>query len=323
MSLEDAIRKFPEQFAWEPQVVNEDALVFRKHIVVCGMGGSQLASLLLQAYGPKPELIVHRDYGLPELPEGIAEQALFIMSSYSGTTEETLDSAKEALARGYSMAAVSTGGALINFAKAHGLPHVVIPETGLEPRLATGYSLMALARLIGDTPLATRITSAGRAVDPIAAKETAQPVFEALKNKVPLIYASTWNAPVAYIWKIKFNESSKIPAFCDLMPEMCHNELCGMDVADSTRALSFNMHAIFLTDGADHLRNSHRMKIAAELLQARGILSTAVPLVGEGFGKALAAGLVADWISLYLAQHYGVPDQATPLIAEFKRRMAA
>ena len=43
------------------------------------------------------------------------------------------------------MAAVATGGKLLEFAREHSLPHIVIPETGLEPRMAIGFSAIAIA----------------------------------------------------------------------------------------------------------------------------------------------------------------------------------
>src|SRR3989344_4090611 len=138
MSMEDTIKRFPEQFGWEPVVEHSDLLRAHKQYVICGMGGSQLGAMLIEAYGPAHNLILHKDYGLPPMSQEDAEQSLFILSSYSGTTEETLDAGREAFARGYATAALSTGGKLIEFAKKHSLPHIVIPDTGLQPRLATG-----------------------------------------------------------------------------------------------------------------------------------------------------------------------------------------
>ncbi|MES2182799.1 MAG: PAS domain-containing protein, partial [Pseudomonadota bacterium] len=45
------------------------------------------------------------------------------------------------------------------------------------------------------------------------------------------------------------------PAFCNVFPELCHNELSGFDVVDSTKPLSAQMHALFLDDEHDIQRN--------------------------------------------------------------------
>lgn len=322
MSMEDTIRRFPEQFAWEPVVEHNDVLRAYKYYVICGMGGSQLGPMLIETYGPAHNLILHKDYGLPYLAPEVAEQALFIMSSYSGTTEETIDAAREAFGRGHAVAAVSTGGKLIEFAKEHALPHIVIPEMGLQPRLAIGFSMLGLARLMGDGELEGRIRQAGTQLNPMAAQEEGMRVAHALHDQVPLFYASTANMPLAYIWKIKINETSKSPAFCNVVPEMCHNELCGMDVADSTRGLTAGMTAVFLEDEMDHERNKKRMRIAGEILTQRGLRVIHIAVGGRDFDKAFHTALMADWVSYELAKYYGVPDEATPLIADFKGRMS-
>jgi glucose/mannose-6-phosphate isomerase len=115
--------------------------------------------------------------------------------------------------------------------------------------------------------------------------------------------------PIAYIWKIKFNETSKIPAFFNVFSELCHNELSGFDVADSTKSLSAQLHVVFLDDEADTQRNKDRMHVAFEVLSERGISATHVPLTGAGFGKAFESVLLADWVSLHLAKTYNVPNR--------------
>lgn len=326
--MDDTIRRFPEQFDWDPVVEHHEMLGAYRHFIVCGVGGSQLGSSLIRSYGlpaqagPRSTMIIHRDYGLPDLPEGTLHDALVILSSYSGTTEETLDAGTKALARGLSIAAITTGGKLLAFARQHGLPHIVMPDRGLEPRLATGLSMLSLARLMGDRPLEESIRTAGKKAEPAADEIEGARLAGILHGKVPLMYTSARNAALGYVWKIKLNETGKIPAFCNVVPEMCHNELCGMDVVAATRPLSANMHALFLEDEDDHPRNRLRMRVAGEILEERGIPVEKVQLEGYGFEKAFRSSLLADWVSLSLARHYGVPDAATPLIADFKRRIA-
>ena len=144
---------------------------------------------------------------------------------------------------------------------------------------------------------------------------------EKLRGKIPVVWASHENLSLAFIWKIKFNETSKIPAFCNSMPEICHNELTGMDVIDSTRAIVDQVHVIMLEDESDHPRVQKRMQVAREMLGERGIAVERIQLDGIGFEKAFKSALLADWVSLSLADFYGVPNPETPLIAEFKKRI--
>ena len=323
MPGEQTISKFTQQFAWEPTVVNGDALGAYRHFIVCGVGGSQLGAMLIKNYGPEPKILLHRDYGLPKLTPEMERDSLIVLSSYSGTTEETLDSAKEALARGLHIAALSTGGELIAFAREHKLPHIVIPDTGLQPRLATGYSMLAMARIFGDSSLLSRIREAGKGIDVGASQGEGARLAEALRGKVPLIYISRANAPLGYVWKIKINETSKIPAFANVIPEMCHNEINGLDPVDSTRPLVANMHVVMMEDASDEPRNQKRMRVASDIFKERGIPVSHVALTGSDFAKVFNSYVMSDWVSYALAAHYGVPDEATPLITEFKKRIAS
>jgi hypothetical protein len=64
------------------------------------------------------------------------------------------------------------------------------------------------------------------------------------------------------------------------------------------------------------------MHIARDILSEKQLPNTLVELTGVTFEKAFRATLLADAIARTLAVQYGVPFPQTPLIAEFKRRMA-
>ncbi len=328
MGMEDTLRRFGEQFEWQPEVIQGEALRPHRNYILVGMGGSHLGAWLIKCYGLSVQtgnisnIIIHRDYGLPNIPSDIEKDALVILSSYSGNTEEVLDAGRYALERGLPMAVVTTGGKLIEFAREHALPSVEIPETSLEPRMAIGFAMLAVARIMGDSRLEEMIRDAGRRVDPGVGKAEGARLAGALGGKVPIIYSSVANVSLAYIWKIKFNETSKIPSFYNVFPEMCHNELSGFDVADPTRDISAQLHAVFLEDFSDHPRVRERMKVAGEILSERGIGVERVALAGKtGFEKAFNAALLADWVTLNLAHTYGVPNPQTPLVADFKKRI--
>lgn len=318
--MEDTLRRFGEQFTWQPVVENGEPIPAKRYIVV-GMGGSHLGAWLIQHYGNVHDIIIHRDYGLPDVSEEILKESVVILSSYSGTTEEVLDAAQQVVQRGLPAMAISIGGKLLPFAQEHGIPFIRMPETGLEPRMAIGYSMLGMARLMGNAELENAIRTAGASVDPMAGQEEGKRIAATLSKKIPAVYASTKNFPLAYIWKIKFNETSKIPAFCDAVPEMCHNELNGYGIVDSTRPIAENIHAMMLEDEADHPRVQKRMRVITEMLGERGLTVEHLKLDGGAFVKVFKTALLADWVSVVLAREYGVPNPNTPMIAEFKERM--
>lgn len=322
MSLEQTIGRFGEQFDWDPAVQNESALETYASYLVAGMGGSHLGAWLIDHFSAPRDIMFHRNYGLPTVQAEQLRGRLCIASSYSGTTEETIDSLDTALKAGLPSAVVTKGGELLEKAKAAGLPYVQIPEAGLEPRMAIGYAMLAIARLMRDSKLEAEIREAGKAVDASGAQSDGVVLADKLRGKIPLIWASHANLPLAYIWKVKFNETSKIPCFANYYPELCHNEFTGFDVQDSTRPLSAPLAVIMLEDPADHPRIQKRMALTRTMLNERNIAVERVTLSGTGFAKAFNAALLADWVTLPLALYYGVPNPQTPLIAEFKKRMA-
>lgn len=319
--MHEAIRNFPEQFAFEPVVEHADRLPVFKKFLVLGMGGSQLPSTVLRRMDSTIDIVHHRDYGLPQ---GVDfSDRLVIASSYSGNTEETVDGAREALRRGLSLAIITTGGELLRMAQEQNIPHVVMPATGIQPRCALGYSARALMAVMGRADLLGATRALAQTLDSSRAESLGETVAQWCEDRVPVVYASTRNESIAYIWKIKFNETGKIPAFCNVVPELNHNEMNGYDVADSTRALSANTVFIFLRDVTDDARTIRRMDVLRDLLRARGLKVEEYDVTGATSSEQIYSTiLVADWASLAVATRYGVEPEAVAMVEEFKQAIA-
>ncbi len=318
--MEEQLLGFPKQFSWEPIVVG--TVPAFKHAIVCGMGGSALQAKLLLCIDPELPISVHQDYGLPHIKEG--EKPLIVLSSYSGETEEVLDTAREATERGFPCAVVASGGTLLALAKEKNLPYIELPKETAEPRMEIGYAMLALLRMLGYAQSEASLRTIGQSLDTAGIKTKGAEIAEQLKNRLPLIYASNANEAVAYFWKIALNETAKIPAFIAFVPELCHNELAGFDTAPTTAMLSHTMTAVFLHDTTDHPRNEKRLVLVADSMKEKGIGTLHANLLGtDRYTKVLTGALTGVATALALAHHYGVPDAETPLIADFKSRMKA
>lgn len=321
--MEEAIKSFGEQFDFEPKVENEKALKKTDKFIIAGMGGSHLGAWLLKRYDPTLDLLIHRDYGLPRVPEYFLKEALIILSSYSGNTEEVLDVGKVALEKGLSLAVITSGGKLLNFTKENGIPYIRIPDIKVEPRMAVPIAMLALVCFMQNSEVEKAVRVAGEAIDPVKNKELGEKMAGELIDKKITIYSSTLNLPVAYNWKIKFNETAKIPATYNVFPELCHNELSGYDTVENTAPLSKDTHVIMLMDDEDDPRILKRMNILKNILSEKGIETSEVAFSGNSaLEKVFNSILLAEWVALTLAHHYGVPNAKTPLIAEFKKRIA-
>lgn len=319
----DAIKNFHTQFEYEPVVENAEKLRRYDKFIVLGMGGSHLAADLIRVWNPHLDIIVHSDYGLPVFHESVLRNCLIIASSHSGNTEEPLDGVTQALEKGYPLSAITTGGKLLELARKNGIPYIQLPDIGVQPRSALGHSIKALFKLMGEETALHELEDLTQSLKPEAFEETGKILAEKLKGSVPVIYTSQKNYPIAYNWKIKFNETGKIPAFCNVVPELNHNEMNGFDVKDSSRELSRNFHFIMIKDSDDHFKVTKRLEIIEKLYQDRGLRVEILQLGGRTqFEKIFSSLLLADWAAYYTAKLYGLESEQVPMVEEFKRLIA-
>ncbi|MBI4119639.1 MAG: bifunctional phosphoglucose/phosphomannose isomerase [Parcubacteria group bacterium] len=318
----DAIKNFARQFEYEPKIEGGQPKKFEK-IIVAGMGGSGLAGALLKVWKPSLDIVIHRDYGLPELPKKELRSSLLIANSYSGNTEETLDVFERAGKMKMSRAAISIGGKLIELAKKEGVPYIRMPDTGIQPRMALGFNFKALLKVARKGKALKEAARMSRLLNPMAYKARGYELAKKFKKRLPIIYASRRNEALAYTWKIKFNETAKIPAFSNVFSELNHNEMAGFDVITSTRGLSKNVHFIFLHDAEDSSKMQKRMKITAQLYRDKKLPVEIVDLRGKNiFHKIFSSLVLADWIAYFTAEQYGTEPEEIPMVEEFKKLIA-
>lgn len=319
MAMEKAIRDFPSQLEFEPVVENAENLKSAGKFAVFGMGGSHLAGDLIKIARPDLDLIIHSNYGLPEA--GDLNERLVIVNSYSGNTEEALDSFDEALEKKMNLAAVSVCGKLLEQARAHNVPFIQIPNTEIQPRMAVGFSVLALLKLMGKESESAEIKKVAGFLG--AEEKEGNELAKKLEGKVPIIYTSEKNSALALNWKVIFNETGKIPAFWNVFPELNHNEMTGFDVIENTKKLSQNFSFIFLRDADDHPRIIKRMDITEKLLIEKGFETINVEIAGKSaWHKIFSSTLTAEWTAYLLALHYGADPEQVPMVEEFKKLMA-
>jgi len=98
---------------------------------------------IIKARNPKAKIIVHKDYGLPNVSDEVLRGSLTILSSYSGNTEEVLAAFDECLEKKLNFAVICSGGKLMARAEKNDIPYIQIPPTGIQPRHALGFNLVA------------------------------------------------------------------------------------------------------------------------------------------------------------------------------------
>lgn len=317
--MRTAILDLPKQFAFSP-VVTGGRLRKYPRAAVIGMGGSRLPSEIALAWKPELPLSIWNDYGLPPLPPSSAQKTLFVAASYSGNTEEVLDVFAAAQEKKYPLAAVAVGGKLIALAKERGVPYVQIPDTGIQPRSALGFMLRAILSLMGKSKALRSLDHLKDDLAPATWEREGRHLAETLRGRVPIFYASRRNSALAANWKIIFNETGKIPAFWNVLPEMNHNEMTGFDIKPPVKTLSDRFFIVLLEDADDHPRIQLRMKTLDKLLRNRGLPATSVRVGGATREEVIFSSIIlASWTALATAENYGLEPEQVPMVEEFKQ----
>lgn len=320
MGINREIRAFPDQLKFEPEIQNAERFAQKSRFVVCGMGGSNMGSSIIEAWRPEVSIFEHRDYGLPAISEALAKATLFIMSSYSGNTEETIDAYDTAMKKGYDLAVVAVGGKLLEKAKADGAAYIQLPDTNIQPRSALGFSVLAMMKLMGAEDWLNEMHDYAKDVDIAGLEAKGKELADALKNKVPVFYASQRFATVSRIAKIKMNETAKIPAFYNAMPEHNHNEINGFDVQDATKHLYDKFVFVQFHDSEDHPRVQKRMNVVTSLLEKRDLPVVNIQMEGKTvLQKIFNTLILVDWAAYFVGTAYGNETAEVPVVEEFKR----
>ena len=294
-------------------------------LMVCGMGGSAIgADLAAAALGDLLTKPMHtvRGYGLPSwaTPEWTV-----LCSSYSGGTEETLACFDAAEALGANRIVASTGGPLVERARAAGVPVVGLPGI-FQPRAAIAYLFVVsleVAALAGAGPrLHTEIDAAASflAEQIETLRFRAAEIASELDGTVPVIYGADLTTPVARRWKTQANENAKVPAFASQLPEADHNEICGWtEMAIAGHGLA----AVFLEDRDQHPRERRRFDLTSEAISDAGAKVVRVEAAGETrVARLLWTAMLGDLVSLELAGRRGVDPMPVEALERLKEAMS-
>lgn len=300
-------------------------------LAVAGMGGSALPTDLFRDFleiqnrergTVAPEVIVARDY---TLPTRVDFPILTIFASYSGNTEETLSAFQDGLARGLRMVAISHGGKLEEAAKLAGVPHITVPSPypGFQPRMATGYFIGIMAKLLETHGLATGLCDAllVAAAEMKANREalwnTGSDLAKKIAGTTPVVLSTERYRGMAMVWKIKINEHGKTPAYHNVFPEMNHNEMVGYTLTQG------KFTAILLIDGAEHPRNLLRFQITQKLLESKGLQVLPLHLSGStAFSRVMQSLFTGDVVAYSLALGYGIDPNPVAMVEDLKGELA-
>jgi len=291
-------------------------------VLVCGVGGSaiggDLAAAVLGERLTRPLATVRA----AALPSWATAEWTVLCSSYSGETEETLSCFAAAEELGARRVVASTGGALVDAARAAGDPVVGLPGLLPAPRTAVAYMTVCAAEVAARAGAAPRIAAELEAAagfleqekDELQQRATA--IAAQLADCAPVIYGAGPTVAAARRWKTQANENAKLPAFFSELPESDHNEICGWAGAgDGDPALA----AVLLEASDQDPRDGRRFELTAAAIEAGGAPAVRVRSAGATPSEqVLWAVMLGDLVSLALADALGVDPLPIEAIDTFK-----
>lgn len=299
------------------------------NVVLAGMGGSALPAVFLGSWpGVNVPLEIARNYNVPQY---VNERTLFISSSYSGNTEETLAALDEAEAKNAQIVVVAAGGKLAERAEKAGYPLFRIPG-GIQPRMCSFYFLAAFIQLLEPLGLVAKGSKdelhetsqwlSERADNWSAAvpqaENRAKQLATELSGKSVVVYAGPKLFPAANKWKICMNENAKNVAWRNELPEFNHNEFIGWSSHPTEKPYA----VVDLRSNLEHPRVQRRFEVSQRLLEGKRPAPQVVEAEGQTILQQLLwAAMLGDFTSIYVALLNGVDPTPVDLVEQFKQEL--
>ncbi len=308
-----------------------------RQIVINGMGGSALGGHVIQSLyesALQVPLVVTNSYRVPRF---VSRDTLYILSSYSGTTEEVLATLPVAKRRGAKLLIICAGGALARAAKKQKIPaYVFDPQfnPSNQPRMGLGYAIVGLIALLKKCGLIKIREAQFRAAVRgfvgmhrrfgIKVRERhneAKRLARALHGTAPLITSAGHLGGNAHIFANQINENSKTFATFFMYSELNHHLMEGMRFpATNARQLS----VVIIESGLYHPRIQKRIAITKRVL-AKNRISLVSYRVRQplALAQVFEVLLFGSYVNFYLAMLNGIDPSPIPYVEYFKKQLAA
>lgn len=304
-------------------------------IAVFGMGGSGLGIHVVQTVfrdSMQVPVQVINDYSVPAW---IDDHTLVVLSSYSGTTEETLEATRVLMKRTKHIAVITAGGALKDLIAQGVLGYVIDPQYNpcKQPRMAIGYSVFGILGLLERfgmvhitqhqvDKVCERVEQVIQMCGPQVefTRNPAKQLIEKLEGHFIWLLGSEHLLGAVHVATNQLNENGKCLAAYYAIPEANHHLMEGLSFpAELVRQVV----AVGFISKNYHPRNQVRYMVTARVLQRAQI---ACHLIEIPLGTALEeiAWLLAfsGYASVYAALQYGVDPSPIPNVDFFKEQLA-
>ncbi|MEM2896728.1 MAG: bifunctional phosphoglucose/phosphomannose isomerase [Candidatus Bathyarchaeia archaeon] len=334
------VERFPEEFIESlenSKLIGEgEGINFKEFssILIGGLGGSAIVGdLVIDWLKQKLEIpmFICRDYHLPSF---VHEEAISIIVSYSGETEEALNLLYEAYRMSSTVFCITSGGKMEELCLKLKIPFIKV-KPNLPPRAALpnllGAMLLILQRIEIIKDLKVEISHSLESLKEIREKfgssvpSDRNPIKRlafSLLGKIPIIYSIDRYSSVAKRLKNQLNENSKVFSISGVIPEVCHNEVEGLAYLKLNLP---NNSFIFIRFEDEFPEELIRVEAMKGLLKELGIERiNEIKAMGKNVLGTLLSGVYqCDYLSVYLAIARGIDPYPIECVNRLKGRISS
>jgi glucose/mannose-6-phosphate isomerase len=306
-------------------------------VVVNGMGGSNIGlGMIKAALSDKIKVPITITPGY-QVPAAVDKNTLYLISSYSGNTEEPLSVYGEVKKRGAKILAITEAGdnKLARLMIKEDIPgYIFKPEYNPsgQPRLGLGYSVFGAAMLLAKAGL-LEIKEKNlediivnlelwdrelRPAEPLKINRAKQ-IAVKLYGKIPVIIGAEFLAGNLRILRNQFNETSKNFAAYLVLPDLNHFALESLANPKSNKD---NLIFLFADSSLYHARVQKRADLTKQIVKKNKIKFIEHKLFGVSkLEQAFEMLQFGCWLTYYLAMLNNVNPVKIPRVDWFKEEL--
>ena len=307
-----------------------------RNVVVSGMGGSRFTPRSVKELFFDRITVPYEIVDSYVLPYYVRDESVVILSSYSGTTEETVSCGLEAVTRRAKVTGVAQGGRVQELLQENKFPGYFFSgkyNPCGQPRIGGGYLLMghigllkALGFLsINDQEVTEAICFARDYAKKLLASvpehdNQAKQLARSLKDTHPFLIASEHLRGFVNGFANQINETAKMISDFRYIPELNHHLMEGLKHPDT---LHENGVFVFLDSDLYMPQIRKRFEITKEVVAKQNVKTLSVKLTGPTkLAQVLEGFTLSSFTTFYMAMLYDLDPVAIPWVDYFKQQLA-
>jgi glucose/mannose-6-phosphate isomerase len=337
--VSQTIALYPDQFrqAWDEVEALKIPESYKNvtNIVFSGMGGSALGARVAVSYCYNKTRVPIDIYNEFHIPNYAGKNSLVVACSYSGNTEEIIETAHQALKQNAKLFIITVGGKLAEFAGKNNIPAYIfdpLNNPSKQPRMGIGYSISSFISLLNKLDIITISKD-----DVYSSLEKARKIAEVYndekhhqnlaktfalrsKSKFPILVSSEHLTGIVHTIKNQINESSKTFCVAFNIPELNHHLMEGLSHPVKLRDTAIVLAFISKLYNA---KTQKRYPVTLDIVDKHAIAHLQYHVGSEDKLTQIMETLIfGSYYSFYLAKLYNQDPMSVPWVDYFKKKLS-